>query len=211
MKNLDSCRFCNIVTGDYKYADVDCPFSSNDEFIAIPSIGALVEGWSLVIPKRHQLSMKSVYNHSSFKDFLSQILPILLDQYGPFVAFEHGANKEGSITACGTDHAHLHLVPLRESLLIDLQNSGLSWARCHTSEIALRTERDEYLFYYELGVNKIWHDPIGYLHILKQPISQYFRHLIATRKGLLDVSDYRKFPHIEIAKRTQQVLAGSIV
>lgn len=111
MEPFNNCRFCNIVVGKYQYAEIDQPFASNDGFVAIASIGALIEGWSLIIPKEHQHSMRNVYDKLQFKDFVETVIPLLVQQYGPLIAFEHGSNKEGSITACGTDHAHLHLVP----------------------------------------------------------------------------------------------------
>lgn len=211
MKRLGVCRFCDIIAGKYTYLEIDQPFVSTNEFIAIPSIGALVEGWSLIIPRNHELSMKNVYRNESFGDFLGKVLPLLANRYGSLIAFEHGANKEGSITACGTDHAHLHLVPFGEPLLNDMRHSNMSWIRCRASEIASITEKSEYLFYHELGKEAIWQDPVGYLHVLERPVSQYFRHLIANRKGLMEVVDYRKFPHVEIAKQTRAALVEAAI
>ena len=207
MKRLSVCRFCGIVDGNYQYDGIDQPFSSNDEFIAIASIGALIEGWSLIVPKEHQLSMRSVYKKGEFVNFIEKVIPMLNMCYGPLIAFEHGSNKEGSITACGTDHAHLHLVPFANSLLPELRDSNLHWVQCHASEIHDRVRNMEYLFYSELGSENVWNDPLGYLHILERPISQYFRHLIAAKLNRVDVSDYRRFPHLETARQTHRALA----
>ena len=210
MKISGTCRFCVIVSGQYQYAGVDEPFASNDGFVAVASIGALVEGWSLIIPKAHQLSMRNNYSNSVFADFLSSVLHHFFNKYGPLIAFEHGANKEGSITGCGTDHAHLHLVPFGESLLPDLQSSGLQWVQCHASEIASRSGTNEYLFYTELNAKKVWQDSVGYLHVLEHPLSQFFRRLIAERRGGVEVADYRHFPHLDTSMQTRIVLAGSV-
>jgi diadenosine tetraphosphate (Ap4A) HIT family hydrolase len=210
MNTIRDCRFCDIIEGEYLYNGIDQPFISNDSFIAVASIGALIEGWTLVIPKDHQLSMRGCYNKTDFVDFVRTIMPLLHRRYGTLVAFEHGSNKEGSITACGTDHAHLHFVPMRESLIPDLQNSNLKWVQCPTSEIASRTRQDEYLFYCDFEFNNHWKDPIGYLHILEHPISQYFRHLIANRIGNNDKFDYKKFPYIENAKQTRRTLVEAV-
>jgi ATP adenylyltransferase len=210
MEPSKNCRFCDIVAGKYKYAGIDEPFASNDEFIALASIGAIVEGWSLIIPKAHQLSMRNVYWNSVLSDFLGSVLPPLIYQYGPLIAFEHGANKEGSTTACGTDHAHLHLVPIDESLLPDLNGSGLKWVQCHTTEIAFRSGHNEYLFYTELSNNAVWQDPVGYLHILDQPISQFFRRLLAKRKGGTEEFDYNRFPYLDNARQTRMLLLDKV-
>ena len=154
MEPFNNCRFCNIVDGKYQYTEIDQPFVSNDAFIAMASIGALIEGWSLIIPREHQLSMKNIYDKHEFADFLGTVIPLLVQQYGSLISFEHGSNKEGSITACGTDHAHLHLVPYYGSLFSDLQSSGLRWIQCRVSEVASRVGKNEYLFYSELGIKK---------------------------------------------------------
>jgi len=211
MKTSGTCCFCDIISGRYRYARVDEPIASNDEFVAIASIGALVEGWTLIVPKTHQLSMKNVYRSSIFAGFIGSVLSSLNNHYGSLIAFEHGANKDGSMTGCGTDHAHLHIVPLDESLLPDIQNSGLQWVECHTSEIASMSMEDEYLFYTELKENEVWQDPIGHLHILEKPTSQFFRRLIGNRIGNMEVTDYRRFPYLNTAMKTRGLLAGSFV
>ena len=205
---ITCCRFCNIFEGIYSYDGIDNPFASNDQFIAIASIGAIVEGWSLIIPKKHQFSMKHCYNDSEFKNLVEKVIPLMVEKYGNLIAFEHGSNQEGSATACGTNHAHLHLVPFRdEGLLSELKKSNMKWDACTAFEIAEKTGDNEYLFYYDLKKNMNWNNPIGYLHILQQPTSQFFRHLIASRLDCPEVSNYREFPFLENAKETRKTLA----
>ena len=211
MQSSKKCRFCNIIANNYNYANVDEPFFSNDEFAAIASIGALVEGWSLIIPKRHQLSMKSVYHSSQFQDIMLSITPKLIKRYGQLITFEHGANCEGSITSCGTDHAHLHIVPWADAPLIDFQNSTMEWIKVRASEISAESESNEYLFYSDLNNPNEWCDPIGYLHILKKPVSQFFRQLIAKKCGKSKEANYNEFPFLETARQTRNVLAISMM
>lgn len=202
-----ACRFCNIVAGNYNHTTIDIPFAHNDEFIAVASIGALVEGWSLIIPKRHQLSMKYVYKSPSLKDIMSTVVPRIANHYGALISFEHGANMEGSITSCGTDHAHLHLVPWNYSLFSDLQNSGLIWSPSRASEIAKKTRMNEYLFYSEIEKQKDLSDPFGYLHILEKPISQFFRQLLAKHCGRTQEANYKNFPLLDVAVQTRETLS----
>jgi len=208
MKSPAICRFCEIADGNIKYIEFDEPVARADNFFAIASIGALVEGWSLVIPKAHQVSMRNLYDNPEFIDFVEEVHSKIFDNYGPVIAFEHGANKEGSITACGTDHAHLHLVPFDASLLPEMQRANLHWIRCHASEIASISGNNEYLFYTELGNNCQWQDHLGYLHILQYSKSQFFRRIIAERLNKIEVSDYKLFPHVDTAKRTRSVLTN---
>lgn len=210
MKLSENCCFCDIISGQYRYIGIDEPIARNDEFVAIASIGAFVEGWTLIIPKAHQLSMRNIYGSSVFADIVGSVLPHLTHQYGPIIAFEHGANKDGSMTGCGTDHAHLHLVPLSESLYPDLKSSGLQWVQCHASEIASKTGKNEYLFYTELNRIEVWQNPVGYLHVLQNPLSQFFRRLIAHRRGVVEETDYRRFPYLDTAMQTRSVLAAPV-
>ena len=207
MRHDGDCRFCDIVSGGYKYSGVDAPFAENDDFFAIASIGAFIEGWTLIVPKKHQLSMRDCYGNLHLTSLVQDVTCRLNCQYGSIVTFEHGSNVEGSATACGTDHAHLHLVPLEGSLLGDLNNSGMNWVRCHSTEIASKVGSREYLFYADLDRNKSWNDPEGYLHVLEAPISQYFRHLLAKRADCLGMSDYKQFPFLKNAIQTRSVLA----
>lgn len=197
------CRFCDIVKGHYKYEDVDKPFIENDDFFAIASIGSMIEGWSLIIPKDHQLSMRNFYKNKNFKKIINDILPLMTSKYGNVISFEHGSNEEGSITACGTDHAHLHLVPYEDTLVNELKESGLKWEPCLSSEIKDKTGNKEYLFYTDINSTTNWEDPIGYLHILENPISQYFRHLLAKKIDKVEESDYKLFPFLENAVQTR--------
>jgi len=201
-----SCRFCNINSGDYKFLGVDEPVSENGDFYAIASIGAFIEGWTLIVPKAHQLSMQHCYHNPQLTDLIRNVSARLVEQYGPVIAFEHGANLEGSSTSCGTNHAHLHLVPLERSLLPEMNGSGLSWKHCKPSEIADIANGAEYLFYVEPSDECEWDNYEGFLHILERPISQYFRQLLATQLSCAEKSDYRHFPFIKSAMKTRIAL-----
>lgn len=207
MNSSEKCRFCSIASGEYHFKNIDEPFAVDDNFIAMASIGALVEGWSLIIPRTHCFSMRDYYSQPEFSDFVKSILPNVVNHYGPMIAFEHGANKKGSMTACGTEHAHLHIVPYGNSLLPEMQNSGFTWIECHTSEISKIADGAEYLFYSELGSNCDWANPIGWLHVLEYPKSQYFRRLIANQINKNDVFDYKLFPHSGISELTRITLS----
>lgn len=203
---MKNCRFCNITDGIYEFNEVDQPFYQNKSFMAIASIGAFIEGWTLIVPKKHQLSMKNEYSNSEFQKFTNEVLDKMIDTYGAIIAFEHGSNQEGSITACGTDHAHLHLVPFKDSLLQKMQATKLEWVQCRASEIEQNVKDQEYLFYYEVGIDKDWSDAKGYLHILKMPISQFFRKLMAEHLELSEVANYRDNPFLTNAQQTQHIL-----
>jgi len=204
------CRFCDIIEGNIKGKE-NFPIHESDGYFSLASIGALVDGWILIVPKKHVLSMKELYNEEKFVNFSDYMLNSLKLQYsGPFIAFEHGPNKCGSNTSCGTNHAHLHLLPYKNSLYADMLSSGLSWESCNTSQISSIAGTNEYLFYCEISANATWGDPKGFIHILKQPISQYFRRLIAAQLNCPDEYDYKNYPRVDLAIETNRLLSRKI-
>ena len=175
------------------------PIWKSDDYFALASIGALVEGWVLISPKEHIVSMKKLYKEKNFIDFTNCTLHAMKHQYsGSFIAFEHGSNNCGSDTSCGTDHAHLYIVPYQNSLCEDMFATGLVWKKCKSGQIPSYAGQSEYLFYTELPSNSAWNDPEGFIHILEYPISQYFRKLIANQLNCSDEYNYRQHPRIEV-------------
>ena len=170
---MENCRFCNIVNdvnGAHKIENT--VIAEVDNYFAISSIGALVEGWTLVIPKKHCCSMKELYSCAEFQKFAKNIVRALSDCYGSVIAFEHGPNREGSDTSCGTDHAHIHFVPYR-SIVSTLNTMDMEWNVCRASEV-----------------------------ILKAPISQFFRQVIARDQGNIEKFNYKTNPDSTLTIKT---------
>jgi ATP adenylyltransferase len=204
MSSKSVCRFCSISAGQTDVGPVDTPIMQTPDFFAIASIGAFVEGWTLMVPREHVYSMRSYYPDSEFTEFRKQVVDRVESVYGPAIMFEHGANHCGSQTGCGTDHAHLHIVPANFPLDVMLENSGVKkWARARASEINENADGNEYLF---LSTNPKDEDPIGYFTVVKLPISQFFRKAIASTIGKLSVSDYKLSPCLESSLKTQEKL-----
>jgi len=202
-----NCRFCEI-NKDVAFPIENRPILTSENFFSIASIGALVEGWVLITPKTHICSMKNIYNEAEFADFTGQILKRLINCYdSKIIAFEHGPNKIGSDTSCGTNHAHLHLVPYKGSLLSAMSENGMKWEKCRFSQIESIVRDNEYLFYCELPEGSKWNDAMGYIHILKKPVSQYFRKLIAKELHCDEKFDYKIYQEIDVTIRTQQLLS----
>lgn len=197
---MDNCRFCGIANGcDNERKPENAKIAEGENYFAISSIGALVEGWTLVVPKKHCCSMKAIYSDAEFTTFMNRLVSALAACYGPVIAFEHGPNREGSDTSCGTDHAHIHLVPYH-SLLEILNNMDLEWKVCCASQVDSFVGGNEYLFYCEPGEK--WDDPIGCVHILKTPISQFFRRVIAEDLGIFDKFNYKTNPDTSLTLKT---------
>ncbi len=208
MENKDSefgCRFCAIAHGRTFHGAADIPIDGDESYFSVASIGALVEGWSLIVPREHRLSLPGLYGQQALSAFTRRIVERVESRYGSTVVFEHGANEPGSLTNCGTDHAHLHVVPLAFSLQELVRISPLTdWKRIRASEISAAARTSEYLFFSEHPLEK---DLTGYLHVLRTPISQFFRKLIANHTGKTAIADYRAHLLLDTAERTHQRLA----
>ena len=188
MELLEECRFCNILKGIYKYQDIDKPLLETKKYSMICSVGSFIPGWSLIVPKKHDYSMRNYYNSQSFFDFFYKVKKLIEKTYRKkIIAFEHGANNPTSLTSCGTCHSHLHVVPFEDSILNDIFND-YNWIECNFSEVGLLTKGKEYLLYVEVQDNI--KNSKCYLHILEEEISQYFRKILDKTKQ--SVQKYRE-------------------
>jgi diadenosine tetraphosphate (Ap4A) HIT family hydrolase len=128
------CKFCLLANPSFRGAGEDWwnePVLETANFVVWPSLGSLVPGWLLVVPRRHTLCLSSL--DRARLDDLGRLESLLRTQLGsvyglPVSSFEHGPRRPGDPVACTIDHAHLHVVPTS----IDLKEAagrltGLTW------------------------------------------------------------------------------------
>ena len=207
--NIAGCRFCGYFERD-SVELVDTPWLRDDHYCSIVSKGALVPGWSLICPLRHGVSLTNDYQSQAFWDFAGSAEAILRARYGDIRLFEHGAGYAGSPTGCGTDHAHLHLVPLTFSLATEAlrYDAALKWSSCRAQDVKERVAGREYLFVSDKFDGS---RTTGLLCLLEVPVSQFFRRVVASRLGLKEFYDYRRHPMLEIAGRTATDLRADVL
>ncbi len=201
MKCSNECRFCSIQKGKKTFETVDTPIIENENYYLMSSIGALIEGWTMVIPKEHSYSMKNHYSNFGFYSFINECIDIIKKAYSvnKVVVFEHGANKFGSMTACGTNHSHIHIVPIKESLLSDITES-LEFTKIRFDQLEDYVQDSEYLLYADIEGNFETSD--CYVHMLKEPISQFFRRIIANKLGCPEKYNYKEYDNIVLSRAT---------
>ena len=203
----DKCRFCEIFKSKEQLGKIDTPIIKYEKYIAIVSLGAFIPGWTLIIPKGHIFSMKEAYFDLDFIDIANEMLVKLNKVYNSkCIILEHGANHEGSITACGTNHAHLHILPYDKSLLFDMKQDGKEWIECKIVDVKKIVGDNEYWLYGE-NIDEIQNANV-FLHIISNPESQYFRKILAKKEGFLKQYDYKKYDFLEIAEETYEKLRG---
>jgi diadenosine tetraphosphate (Ap4A) HIT family hydrolase len=148
----------------------------SDNFVVIPSLGQIVEGYLLILPIKHfkalaDLPMQSLDEFAAIVKSLGNILTV---QYGSYVLFEHGTRSEGA-GGCGIYHAHLHATPLSGITdPIDSLRANFPFTRCENlSEIREHSASlDSYLLYQDTTA-KLYLFDTGPLP------SQYMRKLLA--------------------------------
>lgn len=189
------CRFCDTLTMTVPTEKWNTALLESPNFVVLPSLGALVEGWLLVVPKQHALCVGAL---SAFVlDELNEIkdaISLALERvYGPICAFEHGPSKPNTAVGCSVDHAHLHLVPSSFDLGSAAEEylpAGAQWtpARlqdCRTAHHSL----SNYLYFEQ---------PIGVGYITTHPKlgSQVFRRAFAKAGGRPDQFNWREYDHL---------------
>jgi ATP adenylyltransferase len=175
-----------------------------ESFAAIPSLGPLVRGHSLLCPKTHLRSFAELprdldQEFLSVKEELRGALARLYE--APVHLFEHGMATGGTRTLCTVDHAHLHFVPLLlPPFGSDLAADG-QWMSFEGSlqELRVFAGGGEYVFY---------EAPDGSGTLLRPEAedleSQYMRKLFAKSMGRADQWDWRASPKAASADEAWQ-------
>lgn len=125
------CSFCDEIRGletDYnfyrRYIESEVVYKDrvifgNLNWVVMPSLGALVPGYLVVVTKKHFLSLGDV-PIEYLKD-LEWLIPCFCQLNKQLfgknaIIFEHGSFESGGASAC-VEHTHLHFVPSKISLL----------------------------------------------------------------------------------------------
>jgi ATP adenylyltransferase len=190
----------------------DTPLFETDDFVAVPSLGSLVPGWLLVVPRRESLCLGqlSSEHRERLGNFVEEIVPILESRFGPVAAFEHGPARRNSAVGCGVNYTHLHLVPTE----CDLRSQAsvlvpqIKWHSCagidDTEAFSRRGEQYVYL-QQRFGATPA---AIGTSPVLP---SQLFRRIIAKHVGKSESYDWKQHPQLSTISETVAILSGTRV
>lgn len=188
------CALCNPSSRAHEIWD--SPLFESDNFVVIPSLGALVEGWLLIVPKAHFISFRNLSAAllDEFEELKRHVVQVQQNLYGAICGFEHGPAACNRTVGCGVDHAHFHLVPYSMKLT-ELATPFLPmnaiWYNCSVHQIKLRVPPDKDYLYLE--------QPIGNGMVLSDDNiqSQVFRRGIADSEGISEQYNWRQFSQQE--------------
>ncbi|MCW3047073.1 MAG: hypothetical protein JWO74_1357 [Solirubrobacterales bacterium] len=109
------CAFCERIA-----RAIEPSLLPDPAFVTWASVGALVDGHVLVIPRAHELNAAAGAPDpaSRLAPYVDAVTGMLERNYGPTCLFEHGPVSPGTAPGCSIDHAHLHLVPWSGSLVV---------------------------------------------------------------------------------------------
>lgn len=201
------CRFCGIAEGHFERT-YDAPLAASQDYFALASVGALVPGWVLICPKAHIPNLSTLYRDPQLVALRLKIADVLRRRLQlPVRMFEHGPSCAGSATGCGVNHAHLHLVPLTQPLVLGISrlDERLVWHTTRASTVRKEVGSHEYLFYSDDAHDA---DPLGAVAVLEAPVSQYFRKVIAKQICRANEFDYRTHPNLHNVSATASVFAA---
>ncbi len=178
-------------------------------FVVVPTLGALVEGWVLIISKEHHLCMAALPPDCQ-KEFISLsrfVAEVIGENYGPATLFEHGPASHGLTIGCGVDHAHLHVLPLAFSLKERASKSdvlrNVEWAKAPDglADVSdIHSAGESYLYVAEPNVTPEF-------CAVRQLPGQFLRRVISAEVGCPDRYDYGQWHHTDNIKGTVDKLS----
>jgi ATP adenylyltransferase len=182
------------------------PVFESPNFVAIPSLGSLVEGWLLIVPKHHFISAAVLPAHllGEMAQLKQNVCETLAKQYGPVCVFEHGPAGEHRAAGCGVDHAHVHVVPVRADLMLAAQQflpADVKFRQGTLAECRAAAESGSDYLYVEQPVG------VEFVAFHQQFGSQTFRKAIASICGIPNEYNWRDHPNLNKVLATIDRLA----
>ena len=196
-----NCCFCALSGASGGRSDVwDTIIDRSADSLVMPSKGALVPGWLMVVPLEHALCVGALEpaRREAVWALAYRVSERVAATFGSATVFEHAPAAGGSGTGCGIDHVHLHVAPLAFSLLDAARelDPDLAWHEIGLDDLgaAFRAGAD----------HLVLREPGGPLRLARppRPSSQFFRRAIARRVALRHEWNYRDYPREQTVVET---------
>lgn len=181
------CVFCNIDNSKVENTIID----ESDNFFVLPSIGSLVDGYLLIVSKRHINSMAELMENEriEYEFLIKKYRNLFKNNYNKFpIIFEHDCPVVNSdMKANSIVHAHTHIVNhkfIDGNTIIKKLNFNRIDNLSHISK------EKNYIMY----INS---DNVCYLTNRFEPVSQMMRKIIAKDLGYENKFDWKKEMFVE--------------
>lgn len=178
-------------------------------FIVMPSIGQIVEGYLLIVSREHYTSIGLLPSEKiqELEELINKVRKLIISSYGKTpIFYEHGVPcEDGYEGGCGINHLHVHAVPLsNQTEILKTLSTGSNFRRISSiTELGeIVTRSNPYLFIInekgEKWVNEEDNFP-----------SQYMRKVLANKNGASSW-DWRAFGREELLIKTYYKLSRGI-
>ncbi len=182
--------------------DCDRTLIESENFKVIPSLGSIIPGWLLVVPKEFklnfsELSVEEVIELESLVSNVKEHFYHLFDTRG--VVFEHGPRVLNTKVGCSVDYAHLHVVPIELSLelIFEYGDHRLDWVQISgLSQLNEMSIKDSGYLYFRDTENFHYVSSDGDIP------SQFFRRIIANQMAVPEKFNWKEFPFLENVSKT---------
>ncbi|MGB7415699.1 MAG: hypothetical protein WA902_15950 [Thermosynechococcaceae cyanobacterium] len=187
----NSCRFCSLTSSTSSELWNE-PLISDGSVTVVPTKGAIVSPWLLLIPQSHvpTASLLPINEKRSVSRLICHLRRLASATGQHLIIFENGSPYFGADISCGIDHVHIHIVALSFNLVQKLQTrlpeiSGeyAPWSP-HTKNLNCP------YIYFDDGIRQYYFDA-------SSAPSQFLRQLIAEMAGHPKKFHYDTFPNIE--------------
>ena len=173
-------------------------------FQVIPTLGAFVEGYVMVVSKDHydcvgKLPPEQI---AELEQIVEEMKGRIRRRYGTAaVCFEHGSVSCTNRFGGCINHAHLHIVPCRENLVDQVRQYDLELSPITTLDALAQYGRDgrPYLYFQDA-------DGARFLITGLCFVSQFFRMLLARHHAVGECWDWRKHLYLENIGKTIDAL-----
>jgi len=174
-----------------------------ENFVVIPSLGSIVEGWLLIVPKKEIISygyLQSTALYSELDSLIDHVGQAVKKLYGSFVIFENGTRCQGESVGCGVDYAHIHIVPTEHNLIDIIERDfGIyyNWRQVGSIEESVNyINNNQPYLYYKTQQND------SYMATNENIPSQLFRKALASVMGVRSEYDWKRNPFTENIYKT---------
>lgn len=199
MAEANGCSLCRELQGSVKWGLWPQYFArdiasrvvaQNASYAAMVTLGPIVRGHCLVVPREHMKSMAAATGVQRRRavDLLHQLSAMLRVMYrAGILVFEHGASENSMCSPCSVDHAHWHVVPTAVRAT-EMLRGEYSWERA--ADLFVSSSSD-YLLVAD-DTNDAW---VAYPD--KPAPSQVLRMQLATCIGATRHWDWRAEPALD--------------
>jgi diadenosine tetraphosphate (Ap4A) HIT family hydrolase len=181
VKLLEDCAFCIDKPG-FKSDIPDRTIIESDNFRVFPTLGQIVEGYVLLVPKEHYPCLGAMPEPLLDELILlkEEVDARIIKSYSRPIYFEHGVIGQ-TVT-----HAHMHAIPFPEDKdLFEIYHTSFPRYKKLESIKELRDvwKREGVYLYYEINNNKF----AFFTHI----VPQYARITVANALGVPERANWR--------------------